>query len=93
MSKSSEYKDKVIIRKVMIDSYDDLNGFDGKSISAEDFSEKFKVQVTPTLLLLNHQGKKLTKKIVGYNRSGFFGLYLDEAIDKARQKVALSGVN
>jgi len=87
MSHSDEYKDKVIIRKVMIDSYQDINDFSGKSVSAETFSNQFNIQVTPTLMLVNHEGKKLTKNIVGYNRSGFFGAYLDEAIDSAHQRI------
>jgi len=87
MSRASEYDKKIIIRKVMIDSYEDVSDFSGENISAEAFSDKFNVRVTPTLLFVDHQGEELTKKIVGYNRSGFFGAYLDEAIDAAKQKI------
>lgn len=87
MSKSTEYKDKVIIRKVMIDSDRDINDFSGKKVSAVAFSDQYKIRVTPTLMLVDHYGNKLTQKIVGYNRSGFFGAYLDEAIDTAHQLI------
>ena len=93
MSLSKEYENKVIIRKVMIDAYDDIYDFKGNKVSAEDFSDTFNVRVTPTLLLVNHQGDALTKKIVGYNRSGFFGSYLDEAIDLANAKIKTEKVS
>jgi len=93
MALAEEYNDKVIIRKIMIDTYDDVYDFQGKHISAEDFSEQFKVRVTPTLLLVNHQGESLTRKIIGYNRSGFFGAYLDEAIDEANRKIRTKKVS
>ena len=93
MSLSKEYESKVIIRKVMIDAYDDVYDFKGSKVSAEDFSDKFKVHVTPTLLLVNHRGDALTKKIIGYNRSGFFGSYLDEAIDMANEKIKTEKVS
>lgn len=87
MSKSPEYKTRVIIRKFMIDGFAQVSDFNGRRIDAEQLTEKFNVTVTPTLIMLNHQGEKLTKKIVGYNRSGFYGAYLDEAIDTAADKV------
>ena len=93
MSLAEEYSDKVIIRKIMIDAYEDVYDFQGKYISTEDFSEQFKVRVTPTLLLVNYQGESLTRKIIGYNRSGFFGAYLDEAIDEANRKIRTEKVS
>lgn len=93
MSLAAEYSDKVIIRKVMIDSYDNIYDFKGKNVSAEDFSSQFKVRVTPTLMLVNHRGDELTKKIIGYNRSGLFGAYLDDAIDTAVKKTEKSIIN
>ena len=93
MALAEEYNDKVIIRKVMIDAFEDVYDFKGKHMSAEDLSEQFKVRVTPTLLLVNHQGESLTNKIIGYNRSGFFGAYLDEAIDEANRKIRTEKVS
>ena len=67
MAHSKEYANKVIIKKVLIDSYRGIQDFAGQSISASDFSNRFNIQVTPTLMLVDHSGKLLTKKIVGYN--------------------------
>ena len=93
MSLAEEYDNKVIIRKFMIDAYDDVYDFQGRYISAEDLSQQFKVRVTPTLLLVDHHGDALTKKIIGYNRSGFFGAYLDDAIDEANRKIRTEKVS
>jgi len=86
MSKSEEYKEKIIIRKVMIDNYDDVYDFSGTQMSADELKEQFNVRVTPTLLFVDYKGQRLAKKIVGYNRSGLFGAYLDQAIDEAKVK-------
>ena len=87
MAHNAGYKDKVIIRKVVIDDYDYLRDFEGNKVSADDFSERFSIQVTPTLVFMDHKGNPLTKKMLGYNRSDFFSVYLDEAIDKAKTLV------
>lgn len=87
MAHSNEYKDKVIIRKVFIDDYDDFRDFEGNKVSSEDFSDRFSIRVTPTIVLMDHKGQSLTKKILGYNRSDFFGVYLDEAISEAKNRI------
>lgn len=84
MAHAPSYKDKVIIRKVNIDDYDYLQDFSGSKISADEFSDRFSIRVTPTLVFLDHKGNQLGKKMLGYNRSDFFSIYLDEAIDKAK---------
>ena len=83
MANSTKYKDRVVIRKVVIDSYDDFKNFSGKTIDASDYSDGFNIQVTPTLVFLDHNGKRVGKRIFGYNASGFFGSELDEVIDAA----------
>lgn len=93
MSLAEEYANKVIIRKIMVDAFDDVYDFQGKQVSAEDLSAQFKVKVTPTIVLVNYHGDALTKKIIGYNRSGFFGAYLDEAIDEANRKIRTEKVS
>lgn len=87
MARSSSYKDKVIIRKVFVDGYENIRDFQGNKISTDKFSDRFSIRVTPTLVLVNHQGKPLGKKILGYNRSDFFGFYLDEAIAEATKQI------
>ena len=87
MANSTEYRGKVIIRKVVIDSYDELLDFNGRNIEASDFSDKFNIQVTPTVLMVDHKGDRVSKRIIGYNSSGFFGEELDNIIDSASEVI------
>jgi len=87
MANSAEYRGKVIIRKVVIDSYDELMDFNGKTIEASDFSDKFDIQVTPTVLMVDHKGDRVSKRIIGYNSSGFFGEELDNIIESASEGI------
>ncbi len=87
MANSEEYKHKVIIRKIVIDSYDEFSDFNGKRVEASDFSDKYNIQVTPTLVLVDHQGSRVARRIIGYNDSGFFGAELDNAIESASKNI------
>lgn len=78
---SGDYTDKVIIRRVMLDSYGNLRDFDGKKISVDAFSLRYRVSVTPTVVFLDPQGKQLVKPLIGISTPSFYGGELDNAID------------
>ncbi len=81
------YNGKVIVRRFMIDSYATVNDFDGKRIDASELSRKFKVYVTPTLLLVDAQGRELVPRIVGVDNIDFYSAYLDDSIAAAGIKL------
>lgn len=81
MLKSGDYKDKVIIRKIKIDSFDMLRNFDGSKIDASDFAGKYRAYVTPTMVFLDNKGNELTKRLMGVGTEGFFANEIDQAID------------
>lgn len=81
MLKSGEYEDRVIIRKVMIDSFEDMRDFNGSRIGSHDFAEKYHVSVTPTVILMDSNGQVLAPEILGINTVEFYSAYLDQAID------------
>ncbi len=72
---------RVILRKVMMDEYDELLDFDGSKRNAESFSINRGVEVVPTLQLVNAKGEELVPKIVGYQTPGMYSSYLEEAIE------------
>lgn len=78
---SGDYDDKVIIRRLHIDQLGDLRDFDGNVVAIPEFTARYGISVTPTLLFLDHQGRQLTDRIVGIGTPDFFGGYLDAAID------------
>lgn len=87
MLKSGEYKDKVIIRKVSIDSFDMLRHFDGSKIDASDFAGNYRAYVTPTMVFLDRNGKELTKRLMGVGTEGFFANEIDKAIDHSLRRL------
>jgi len=86
MANSEEYDNKIILRKFMIDGHASVVDFSGQTVLPEDFAYRHNVDVTPTILFFDAQGKQLAKKIIGYNRGSFFGYTLDERINIAAQR-------
>lgn len=83
MLRSGDYEDKVLIRKIGIDSNDKVRDFDGKQVSIEAFSSRYNVVVTPTVVFLDSSGAQLAPKRVGLTTPDFYGGYLDQSIDTA----------
>ena len=82
LQRNKAAREKVIIRKVMIDSYGSLKDFGGKRISAEDFPAKYGASVTPTLVFLNGDGQQVAEKLIGVGTEGLFAEEIEKAIEK-----------
>ena len=80
---SGDYTNKVIIRKLMIDSGDTIIDFSGKKISADSFMTRHGVYVTPTILFLGPKGTELAKRLIGINTVEMFGGDVDNAINSS----------
>ena len=83
MLRSGDYTDKVVIRKMKIDGYGTVRDFDGKQIPIDEFTGRYRVYVTPTVVFLDSSGAQLAPKRVGLSTPDFYGGYLDQAIDLA----------
>ncbi len=96
MLRNQDYLDKVIIRRVMTDDYDDVIDFDGTKISSLDFSARYGAYVTPTVVFLNHEGVELSPRLLGVRNTEFYGGDLDEglaiSLRKIRQQLAANQV-
>ncbi len=84
---SGEYVNKVVIREMFMDAGVRVKDFDGKETKAKDLAHRYKVFLTPTLLLLDADGRELTRRIVGVNSLDMYGVYLDEAIEDALDRL------
>ena len=80
---SGDYTDKVIIRKVVVDSYADLRDFDGADLGPGELARRYRVPATPTLVFVDHQGRELAGRIVGINTVELFGGRVDLAIERS----------
>jgi len=78
-----EYRDKIIIRKLVLDNGSRLADFSGKPIDATRLSDHYRVYVTPTILFVNENGTELAERMVGINTPELFGGYLDDCIETA----------
>lgn len=87
MSKNKSYQDRVVMRQVLVSGLDDVRGFDGKMTTPTELADKFGAHFTPAVILLDSDGNRLGKPLVGYSGADYYGYYLDEAIDAAVAKV------
>lgn len=81
---SGAYRDRVLIRELLIDEDDTLIDFDGQPVTGRSFAKRYlKRLFTPTLLFLDHEGRERTKRMIGITTPEMYGYYVDESIDKA----------
>ena len=80
---SGEYRDKIIIRKLVLDNGSRLRDFSGQKIEATRLSDRYRVYVTPTILFVDANGTELAERMVGINTPEMFGGYLDDCIETA----------
>ena len=77
--------DQPIIREVDITSDSPMKGFAGEELTQRTLAERYKVKVTPTVLILDKEGNLLAEPLVGSGMAGFYGAYLDKAFSQAEQ--------
>jgi thioredoxin-related protein len=87
MQRNANYNDKVLIRSISLDSYETLVDFQGQTLSTTEFAARYEVSLTPTLIFLNADGEELSDKLVGIWSEDFYGGYIDNRIDEARDKL------
>ena len=91
MQRNAEYDTKILIRSVSLDSFETLVDFDGRSLSTTEFASRYEVSLTPTLLFLNAEGRELSEKLVGIWSEDFYGGFIDNRIDEARERLSHVG--
>lgn len=78
-----QYRNRLIIREILIDPGRHLKDFQGQRRPAAALAGDYGVSLTPTLLFLDAGGRELTSRMVGINTLEMFSFYLDEAIAEA----------
>ena len=87
MQRNAEYGEKILLRAVSLSDFDSLVDFNGRSVSANEFAAQYDVSMTPTLVFLNADGLEMSEKLVGIWSEDFFGGFIDNRIDEARDKL------
>jgi len=87
MQRNADYDDKILLRSISLDEGNSVIDFDGRSIITGEFATRYGVSLTPTLLFLDADGNELSERLVGIWSEDFYGGFIDNRIDEARQKL------
>ncbi len=87
MASRPPWQDRALYRQIDLDSDDALIGFDGTAQSHRSFAKAVGVFVTPTVMVFGPDGTALAEPIVGVTLPDFYGQYLEQAIEVAREKL------
>jgi len=82
-----DYDRRVLMRKLVLDRGIRIHDFSGKPVDAPSLASHYKVFVTPTILFVDSKGRELAERMVGVTTLDFYGGYLDQALDAARQRL------
>lgn len=80
---SGEYTDRVIIRRLLVDTGQHVTDFDGTKRAASDIASRYRAWVTPTIVFIDGTGREVAERMKGINTPELFGGYLDACIDTA----------
>ena len=86
MAELEEYQDKVIIRHINANSFDEINNFYNEEVSHNEFAFKYAVNFFPTVILVDNYGTTL-EKVLGVANEDYYWTDLDELIDKSTNKL------
>lgn len=84
---NADYDNKVVMVEIEAGSSMRLVGFDGKLTTHGDFAARYQIRVTPTVKLLDAQGREAAIPLVGIVSRDYYGGFLDQAIDAALAKI------
>ena len=64
-------------------TYSDVIGFDGKRYKTAEFSSKYGVDLYPTLVFFDTEGREISKRVVGITVLDYVAEAVDKAIEEA----------
>ncbi|MHB1374851.1 MAG: thioredoxin fold domain-containing protein [Thauera sp.] len=79
---------RVLFRQIDIDSDAPLTDFAGQPSTHRRLAQTLGAKFTPTVAVLDAEGKALGEPILGMRLADFYGQYVENAIDEARTALA-----
>jgi thioredoxin-related protein len=79
---------RALFRQVDIDSDAALTDFAGQPTTHRKLARQLGAKLTPTVSVLDAEGRALGETIIGMRLPDFYGQYVDNAIDDARAALA-----
>ena len=83
MLKSGDYRHRVIIRKLEVSDYNRVINFAGRSQASVDLAMSMKVDLYPTLVFFNGEGKEISRRLVGITVLEFVSDELEKRLVQA----------
>ncbi|WP_455204678.1 thioredoxin family protein [Kaarinaea lacus] len=84
---SGDLDQRMIFRKVMIDSIAEIKDFNGSEVYSDDFAFQRGVRVTPTIQFVDDRGRELAPKMIGYQNDDFYAAYFENSIAHSKDKM------
>jgi len=79
--------DQPIIREISVTGQNRVILFDGQRVTEAELAGRYKVQMTPTVLFVNHEGEVLGNSILGGDHNNYIDLF-DKSLVEATTKIA-----
>jgi len=83
MLDAGKFAHRAILVEVSLDRVDPIAGFEKDQMTANDFGDIYRAEITPTLLFLNSEGREIGKRLIGISNLELYGHYLQKSIDEA----------
>ena len=83
MLAADKFAHRAILVEVSLDRVDPIAGFEKGQMTAKDFGEFYRAEITPTLLFLDSNGREIGKRLIGISNLELYGHYLQKSIDEA----------
>ncbi len=81
MQASEQWRDKVLMREIVLDSGASLRDFNGETLTVREFAKRHGISRVPTVIVFDGNGAQVTQPLVGLSSSDFYGLYLEQAVE------------
>ena len=80
---NGKYRDRLILRKLEVTTYSSVEGFDGRPYKSDQISRRYDVDLYPTLVFFDADGREVSRRIVGITVLEYVAGELEQAIDAA----------
>jgi len=65
LMRNGKYKNRIIVKKLEVNSYSSIAGFDGRQYRTDQLSSMYNVDLYPTLVFFDANGEEVSQRIVG----------------------------
>lgn len=81
------WRDRALFRQVDIDRPLPVVDFDGSATTHDRVAARYRVRLSPTVIVVDGDGQVLAGPLVGLMTVDFYGAYLDRALEDAQRKL------